>query len=686
MIQSNTASVNRIGYISQKAHTVSPEDLVIDVKSIFDSDAPVNAVVVTKDAKPVGLVMNIHLNLMLSQRYGFSLFNRKPVSAVMDQTPMIVHHDESIETVAEKAMQREHERLYDHIIVQKKGVLYGIVAVRTILNAIVESQKERSNILERYTTRLEKEDLEKKEAIQGLEASKKMLQQVIDAIPHAVFWKDCDSVYLGCNTKFAKDAGIDDPSQIIGLTDTELPWTKKEAELFVQLDQKIISGQKKELNIHQVQTNAQGDKRFLNTSKVPLHDTDQTIRGVLCFYQDITKQLKDDNERMKLQMQLARAQKMEAIGRLAGGVAHDLNNILSGIVNYPELIMMDLPPDSKFIRPLKTIQNSGVRAAAVVQDLLTLARRGVTKKEMMNLNTVIYEYLSSPESLSMATEYPLVKIQLSTTPKLMSIEGSPVHMTKTIMNLVNNAVESIEGPGDVDIKTWNQYLDTPLPGYRSIRRGHYVGMSIVDTGTGIPKKDIEKIFEPFYTKKKMGRSGTGLGMAVVWGTVKDLNGYIDVASDPGSGTTVTIYLPAKNRQLELLPDTGTSDNLTGDGQHILVIDDVQEQREIAKNYLKRLNYNVITFESGEDAIEYIKSEKADLLLLDMIMEPGMDGLETYMKILEIHPGQQAIITSGFSESERVKKAQDLGAGPYLRKPYNFEKLGIAVKRELQKTA
>lgn len=686
MIQSNTASVNRIGYISEQAHVVSPDTRIDNVKSIFDDNKPISAVVVTQNSKAVGLVMNIHMNLILSQRYGFSLYSKKPIDTIMDQNPMIVNHDENIEDVAAKAMQRENERLYDHIIIQKNERLYGIVAVRTILNSLVETQKEKTSILERYATRLEQEDSEKKEAIQSLEESRKMLQQVIDAIPHAVFWKDRNSVYLGCNTKFAQDAGIENPLDIKGITDKDLPWTDKEAQLFVNQDKKIMETEKPGLNLHQVQTNAQGRKRFLNTNKVPLHDADQSVIGVLCFYQDITKQLHDDNERLKLQMQLARAQKMEAIGRLAGGVAHDLNNILSGIVNYPEMIMMDLPRESRFIRPLKTIQNSGIRAAAVVQDLLTLARRGVTKKEMLNINNIIYEYLNSPESLNLAADYPLIKIKADTEQDLMSIEGSPVHLTKTIMNLVNNSVESIDGPGRVVIKTWNEFLTRPLPGYRTIQKGHYVGISIKDTGSGIPQEDIEKIFEPFYTKKKMGRSGTGLGMAVVWGTVKDLNGYIDIASQLDDGTLVTIYLPAKKRQLELLPDSTTTNNLLGHGERILVIDDVSEQREIAKNYLKRLNYKVQTFESGEQALEYVKTVKADLLVLDMIMEPGMDGLETYMKILEIHPDQQAIITSGFSESERVKKAQDLGAGSYLRKPYNFEKLGLAVKKELQKTA
>lgn len=685
MTHSTPASINRIGFISEQVHVVSPDDLIKTVKTLFDDNRPISAVVVAREKKPLGLIMNIHMNLRLSQQYGYSLFIKKPVSTIMDTSPLMVAHDESIEDVAAKSMEREDGRLYDHIIIIKHGEVHGIVAVRTILNSLVESQRNRASILERYATRLEQEDAEKRQAIQELKESKKMLQHVIDAIPHAIFWKDCDSVYLGCNKIFAGDAGISDTRNIKGLTDEDLPWTKKEAALFRRQDRKIVQNSRPKLNMHQVQTNAEGKKRFLDTHKVPLMNFEHEIVGVLCFYQDITDQLQADTERRKLQAQLARAQKMEAIGRLAGGVAHDLNNILSGTVNYPEIIMMDLPDNSKYVPALTTIHKSGLRAAAVVQDLLTLARRGVVKKEIVDLNKIIFQYLSSPEALNVLSDHPGIKIKTRTDPCIMAMEGSPVHLMKAIMNLINNSVEAIEGPGEIIIKTWNQYLDHPLPGYNQFIEGDYVGLSISDTGSGISKNDIEKIFEPFYTKKKMGRSGTGLGMAVVWGTVQDMDGYIDIASEPGEGTCVTIYMPAKRQSIKLVPDDTSKDDLTGNGQTILIVDDVVEQREIASHYLSNLNYKVQTFESGEQALEYVKNKRADLLVLDMIMEPGMDGLETFMKILEIHPDQQAIITSGYAESERVKKAQQLGAGAYLKKPYEFKNLGLAVKKELQKT-
>jgi CheY-like chemotaxis protein len=201
---------------------------------------------------------------------------------------------------------------------------------------------------------------------------------------------------------------------------------------------------------------------------------------------------------------------------------------------------------------------------------------------------------------------------------------------------------------------------------------------------GIPAENKDKIFEPFYTKKTMGRSGTGLGLSIVWGTVKDNNGYIDVQTRMGEGTTFTLYFPVTREELIAPQQKVSKEQYMGNGESILVVDDIAEQREIASGLLKQLGYEVYTVESGEEAVEYLKSNKADLLVLDMIMLPGIDGLDTYQKILEINPKQKAVLVSGFSETSRVRKAQKLGAGAYVKKPYVLEKIGVAVRDELKR--
>ena len=417
----------------------------------------------------------------------------------------------------------------------------------------------------------------------------------------------------------------------------------------------------------------------------PVFDEQDKIIEILCIGNDITEQKRAELEKRDLENRLQRAHKMEAIGTLAGGVAHDLNNILSGIVSYPDLLLMGLPADSPMKKSILTIQKSGKRAAAIVQDLLTLARRGVITKEVVNLNLIIKEYLMSPEFSMIQDSCPEVKVKTDLGENILNMVGSPVHLSKTVMNLVTNALEATTEPGSVLISTENKYVDTLINGYDQVKDGDYVTLSVVDTGCGMPPHDLERIFEPFYTKKVMGKSGTGLGMAVVWGTVKDHSGYIDVQSSQGRGTSFTLYFPAVRQPLVDNTAIGESvDSLRGNGELILVVDDVQEQREIATEMLTLLGYQVTAVSSGEQAVEYLQAHSVDILILDMIMDGGMDGLDTYKKILRSRPAQKAIITSGYAETERVKEALALGAGVYLKKPYLIETIGKSVKVELNK--
>ena len=419
------------------------------------------------------------------------------------------------------------------------------------------------------------------------------------------------------------------------------------------------------------------DRRYMDVTHYPYLEEDGSITGYVVNARDITEQ-------KRLEDKLIQAHKMEAIGTLAGGVAHDLNNILSGIVSYPELMLMELPGNSPFRKPILTIQKSGERAVTIVQDLLTLARRGVAISEVVDLNHLISEQLKSPEFDKLKAYHPDVRVETRFEKDLLNIKGSTVHLSKSVMNLLSNAAEAMPDGGRISITTENRYIDRSIKGHDPVEEGDYVTVTVSDTGIGISKEDMQKVFEPFYTKKVMGRSGTGLGMAVVWGTVKDHKGYIDAESREGVGTTFTLFFPVTREEIITETSPHAIESYMGGGESILVVDDVEVQRELASRMLDKLGYAVTTVSSGEAAIDYLENNTVDLLVLDMIMEPGFDGLETYGKAIELHPNQKAIIASGFSETDRVKAAQKLGAGQYIKKPYTLEKIGLAVKAELEK--
>jgi CheY-like chemotaxis protein len=375
---------------------------------------------------------------------------------------------------------------------------------------------------------------------------------------------------------------------------------------------------------------------------------------------------------------------MEALGVLAGGVAHDMNNILGVLVGYSELLLREVPEGSRAGKYANNILQGGERAAAIIQDLLTMARRGVSISEAVNLNQIVADCFKTPEFELVKSRHPDVLFRSQVAKDLLNIKGSPVHLSKTIMNLLLNAAESIRGTGMVTITTENRYVDVTIPGYENTQEGDYVVMTVTDTGKGISPADMGRIFEPFYTKKIMGRSGTGLGLAVVWGTIKDHGGYIDVRSEENEGSAFTLYFPVSREASSKQDMDFSPDSYQGRGENILIVDDVEAQRSLAATILENLNYRVATAMSGEAAVEYLRTNNADLIVLDMIMDPGIDGLETYRRILEIQPMQKAIIVSGFAKTDRVSKAQELGAGEYVKKPYVIGKLGIAVRKELDR--
>lgn len=395
---------------------------------------------------------------------------------------------------------------------------------------------------------------------------------------------------------------------------------------------------------------------------------------------DITEEKLAQDERARLTEKLQRSKRMEAIGLLAGGVAHDLNNILSGIVNYPELMLLSLNEDHKLVPYVHAIHTAGLRAAQVVDDLLTIARGAATLKEIHDLHTIVREYIVSPECMVLKSHYPEIVLQTRLQAKNTSIRCSTIHIKKVLMNLVNNAMEAMSDRGTVTLRTMEGAQvgrDMAAPGETSVPS---VILQIIDDGPGIAEKDMEHIFEPFYTRKVMGRSGTGLGLTVVWNTMEDHGGEVQVESSP-EGTTFSLLFPISTSPPAVPAMTDTTE-LRGQGESILIVDDEPQNLDIALQILSALGYRCRGISSGEEAIELLRTQDIDLVILDMVMGNGLNGRETYEEIVTFKPTQKAVIATGYSDSDEVDRALQLGVRGIIKKPFTTPQLSVILRAAL----
>ncbi|HOD64544.1 MAG TPA: PAS domain S-box protein, partial [Smithellaceae bacterium] len=394
---------------------------------------------------------------------------------------------------------------------------------------------------------------ERRRAEEEIQKANILLNSIVENIPNMIFLKDAGELRFTRFNRAGEELLGHSRDDLLGKNDYDF-FPKEQADFFTQKDREVLRGKViVDIQEEPLQTRDRGE-RILHTKKVPILNANGEPEYLMGISEDITDRKRAEAEKRRLEERLRRAEKMEALGQLAGGVAHDLNNVLGVLSGYSELLLAEIPEGQKARRHVEKILQSTEKGAAIIQDLLTLARRGVISEEVIQVNDIISGFTKTPAFENIRDYHPGVSFRMDCDPNLLNIKGSPVHLEKTLMNLVSNAAESISGEGEVVIRTENRYLDKAIVGYDEVREGDYVVLSVSDTGTGISDEHREKIFEPFYTKKAMGRSGTGLGLTIVWGTVKDHNGYIDVSSRVGEGTTFTLYFPATRDEQTAPPE------------------------------------------------------------------------------------------------------------------------------------
>ncbi len=511
-------------------------------------------------------------------------------------------------------------------------------------------------------------------AFKELQSSEERFRSLYENAPTAyISISTDDAVIVNCNAAAIRLFGYS-RKRLIGSSLLSHVAPNKESQQRSQwMHELLMSGQSFHNETIEL-IDSEGRSLWVHVSLEPFRNSKGLIVEGRCIIVDITKQ-------KYLEEKLQRAQRMETIGTLAGGVAHDLSNILSAIVSYPDLLLMDISPDSHLYDPLLKIKGAGHRAAAIVQDLLTLSRRGVPIADVVDLNDTVNLFINSPECEDLMERHPGVTMEKKLNSEEVCVKGSPVHLAKTLMNIVFNSAEAIVEKGHIRITTGKQTIESG-----QYDPGEYAVLTVEDNGHGIAAEDIKRVFEPFFTKKVMGRSGTGLGMAIVWAAVEDHKGFIEIDSRVGHGTKVQLFFPLTMEERKFPIPVGDPMQYDGKGEKVLVVDDDVEHREIAIRMLTRLGYDVKAAESGEAAIAKFKNNyRPDIVMLDMMLGAGLDGLETYRAILKFSPGQRAIISSGYSESSRVKKARRLGVGAYVKKPYSLKEIGAAVRYEIDRS-
>ncbi len=512
---------------------------------------------------------------------------------------------------------------------------------------------------------------ERNDSIRESKKLEQLLYSAINQSHDSVVITDADAKIEYVNPAFSRITGYS-YEEVIGQNPRILQSGRHSAK-FYQIIWKNLSGKKTWKGLI-VNKRKNGEEYQEEATITPVVDSKGRIHHYVAMKRDVSQEV-------VLERKLARAEKMQAIGLMASGVAHDLNNILSGIVGYPELLLLRLPKDSNLRKPIETIQESGQRAAAVVSDLLTVAKGAAAAREGHDLNALVRQYLDSPEFHRLKSLYPKVTVRQQLDANRANILCSSVHIKKCLMNLVLNAAEAIIDDGTIRISTQNQQIVKTDSLVGALKEGDYVVLNVQDTGTGISDSDLEHVFEPFYTRKVMGRSGSGLGLTVVWNTVQDHNGHIHVKSS-GEGSCFQLYFPVTSEQADIKVDAGEMKCHTSKGEHILVVDDEALLCDITSEMLHTLGYKVDSVPSGESAISFIEENPVDLMVIDMLMGSGMNGRQTYEAALKLYPDQKAIISSGFSESADIKAALRLGASGFIKKPFSIDQLDQMIQAAL----
>ncbi|MDU0460387.1 MAG: PAS domain-containing protein [Geobacteraceae bacterium] len=478
---------------------------------------------------------------------------------------------------------------------------------------------------------------ELQQSLEDLRESEAFLKNIVDNIPAMVFVKDAIELRYVALNKAGEDLLGYSREELLGKNDRDL-FPEEQAAFFSGKDREVLArGDLLEIPEETVKTRS-GDDRILRVRKIPLFDVEGKARYLLGIAEDIT-------DRKRLEEQLLQSQKMEAIGQLAGGVAHDFNNILMVIMGYGNMLKMDLGLESPQKEKLEHIIRASERAAQLTRSLLTFSRKQVMNPQSADLNDVVNQVRQFLERI--IGEDIHLKTALASEKLAVVVDSGQIE--QVLVNLATNARDAMPKGGVLTLETGATDVDESFIQANGFGKpGRYALISVSDTGTGMDEKTRLKIFEPFFTTKEVGR-GTGLGMAIVYGIVKQHHGFVNVYSEPGIGTTFRIYLPINTGEFVGSGESVAPEPPKGGSESILVAEDDAGVRKLVLEVLTGFGYTVLLAENGLEAVEVFRANRDSikLILMDIIM-PRMNGKEAYREIRLIDPDVKIVYTSGYT--------------------------------------
>ena len=515
----------------------------------------------------------------------------------------------------------------------------------------------------------------------ALRKNEALLSGIVSSIPQSVFWKDRQSVYLGCNDVFAREVGLAGSAAIVGKTDFDLPFPRQDAEAYRLDDQQVIGSGEPKRHILERMVRGDGQVRWVETTKVALRDGEDAIYGVLGVFEDVTERRDAEAARHELEEQLRKSQKMEAIGTLAAGIAHDFNNILIAILANAELAMLEVGPGHPAATSLAEIDRASARARDLVQQIVGFSRPHPARTEAVDLARLLEEVVrlmrrAIPTGVELATR--------ADAERALWVRADPTQLHQVLMNLYTNAWQAMAGaPGRIDVALEPCTLGEPSA--LGLPSGEYASLTVSDTGPVTTPEVRDRVFEPSFTTKPRSE-GTGLGLSTVQGIVRSLHGTITVESTPGAGSTFRVYLPAvaaptRTTAPPPAPAPAAPAPEPRRAQRVIYVDDEEALVFLVTRQLELEGYRIDGYTSAEAALAAVERapDEFDVLVSDYNM-PHMSGLELVRKVLELRPGARVVLTSGYISPEMQAAADALGVRWLVYKPSGVRELCATIER------